>query len=311
MTCEVAVGLADAGHFEHRPSRGAVHRELDVRALDVRPGQLGGLQPLDFLAARRGLAGAGAGAEPRDEVLQLRDLLLALRVLRFDAGADLGLGQHHVVVAAGIRDDGLIVDVGGVGADVVEEVAIVRDDDQRALVAHQELAQPVDRVEVEVVGRLVQQQRLGPAEQRLGEQDADLLAALQLRHLALVQLFRNVEPLQQDRRIALRAVAVLVADDALQLAEAHAVLVGHRRLGVEQLALLERVPQPGVAHDDRVDDAEGVERELVLTEHAELLGTDDRSLLRRLLAGEQLHEGGLAGAVRARSGRSGVPPKRL
>jgi hypothetical protein len=56
----------------------------------------------------------------------------------------------------------------------------VRDHDQRALVADEELAQPVDRVEVEVVGRLVEQQRLRVAEQRLRQQHADLLAALQL-----------------------------------------------------------------------------------------------------------------------------------
>ena len=61
---------------------GRVHRELDVRALDVRPRQLGRLQPLDFLAARLHLARARAGGEARDEVVQLRDLLLALRVLR-------------------------------------------------------------------------------------------------------------------------------------------------------------------------------------------------------------------------------------
>ena len=69
-------------------------------------------------------------------------------------------------------------------------------------------------------------------------------------------------------------------------------------LGVEPLALLERGPQPGVAHDDRVDHPERVEGELILPEHAELVGPDDRALLRLQLAGEQLHEGGLAGAVR-------------
>ena len=63
------------------------------------------------------LAGARAGREARDEVVQLRDLLLALRVLGLDARADLRLGQHHVVVAAGVGDDRLVVDVGDVRAD--------------------------------------------------------------------------------------------------------------------------------------------------------------------------------------------------
>ena len=53
----------------------------------------------------------------------------------FDARADLRLGQHHVVVAAGVGDDGFVVDVGDVRADFVQEMAIVRDDDQAAFVA--------------------------------------------------------------------------------------------------------------------------------------------------------------------------------
>ncbi len=91
-----------------------------------------------------------------------------------------------------------------------------------------------------MVGRLVQQQRRRAAEQRLREQHAHLLAALQLAHLPLVELVGNVEPLQQHGGIALGAVAVLVADDALEFAEAHAVRVGHVGLGVEDFALLER-----------------------------------------------------------------------
>ena len=84
------------------------------------------------------------GRKALDEFVQLLDFLLALRVLRLDAGADLGLLQHHVVVAAGVGDDGFVVDVGDVRADFVEEMAIVRDDDQAALVTDQVILQPVD-----------------------------------------------------------------------------------------------------------------------------------------------------------------------
>ena len=62
------------------------------------------------------LARARAGREARDEVLQLLDLLLALRVVGLDRRADLRLRHDHVVVAAGVGDDRLVVDVGDVGA---------------------------------------------------------------------------------------------------------------------------------------------------------------------------------------------------
>ena len=103
--------------------------------------------------------------------------------------------------------------------------------------------------------------------------------------------------MQQDRGVAFGRVAVLLADDALELAEAHAILVGHVGTGVQRVALLERVPEPLVAHDHRVDDAELVERVVVLAQDADLRRTVDRSTLRRLFAGQQLHERRLAGAV--------------
>ena len=89
-----------------------------------------------------------------------------------------------------------------------------------------------------MVGRLVEQQRLGMAEERLRQQHAHLLAALQLGHRPLVQRVGDVEALQQNGGVALGRVAVLLADDALELAETHAVLVGHVGLRVERVALL-------------------------------------------------------------------------
>ncbi len=238
-------------------------------------------------------------AEKRDEVVELGDLLFALGVVRFDPRADLRFGDHHVVVAARVGDDRLVVDVRDVRADRVEEMPIVGNHDQRALVTHQELAEPVDRVEVEVVGRFVEQERLRMSEERLRQQHADFLPTLQLAHLPLVHLVGNIEALQQDRGVAFRRVAVFLADDPLELTKTHAVVVRHFRLRVERLAFGQRGPQAVVAHDHRVDDAEFVERVLILAQHAELVRPDHGALLRRELAGQQFHEGRFAGAVGA------------
>ncbi len=210
-------------------------------------------------------------AEARDKFVELGDFLFALRVLRFDLRANLRFGHHHVVVTAGVSDDGLVVDVGDMGADAVQKMAVVRDHDQHAVVVVQKALQPVNGFEVEVVGGFVEQQRLRMAEQRLGQQDADFLSALQLAHFALVQFVGNVEALQQDGRVGFGGVAVFFADDALEFAQPHAVFVGHLGLGVNTVALFHSCPEALVAHDDRVDHAIRVEGELVLAEHAELL----------------------------------------
>jgi hypothetical protein len=173
-----------------------------IRTLNVGLRQLGNLQPLDFLAPRLHLAGAGSGGEARDEFVQLRDLLFALRVLPFDLRANLRLRDHHVVIRAGVSNDGLVIDVGDVSANAVEKMAIVRDHDQHALILIEKILQPVDRIEIEMVGRLVEQQRLRMPEQSLRQQHAHLLAARNLRHFALVHLVGNVEALQQNRGVA-------------------------------------------------------------------------------------------------------------
>ena len=54
----------------------------------------------------------------------------------------------------------------------------MRHDDQRAGEIEQEILQPVDRFDVEVVGGLVEQEDVRLAEERLREQDLDLVAAL-------------------------------------------------------------------------------------------------------------------------------------
>ena len=185
------------------------------------------------------------------------------------------------------------------GGDGVEEVAVVGDDDEGAVVVVEEVLEPVDGLEIEVVGGLVEEERFGLAEEGLGQQDADLLAALELSHLALVELFADVEAVEQDGGVGLGGVTVLVADDAFEFAEAHAVGIGHFGLFVDTVALFEGRPERLVAHDDGVNDAVAVKCKLVLAEYAELARADDVALLCVELAGEDLHEGGLARPVGA------------
>jgi hypothetical protein len=62
-------------------------------------------------------------------------------------------------------------------ADRVEEPAVVGDGDDRARGLREGGLQHLERVEVEVVGGLVEQQQVGLLDQRGGKQRAGLLAA--------------------------------------------------------------------------------------------------------------------------------------
>ena len=109
--------------------------------------------------------------------------------------------------------------------------------------------------------------------------------------------FGNVEAIEEHGGVGFGGVAVFVADHAFEFAQPHAVGVGQLGLLVDAVALFKGGPERLVAHDDGVDDAIGIEGELVLTENAEFARADDGAFLRVELAGEDLHEGGFAGAV--------------
>ena len=69
------------------------------------------------------------------------------------------------------------------GRHFAEQGPIVRDEQQRAAIAQQEILQPADGVDVEVVGRLVQQEEVRAADHGLGQQHAAFHAGGKGRHV--------------------------------------------------------------------------------------------------------------------------------
>ncbi len=153
-----AVALVDGLQGERLLPGGLLHLELDEGRGDVGALEVVELELAHGPDAALHLRGARAGVEAGHEVLELGDLLLLLGVLRLDPRAHLALLPDHVVVAAGVGDDRLVVDVGDVGADGVQEVPVVRDGDEHPFVGVEEALQPADRLDVEVVGGLVEEQ---------------------------------------------------------------------------------------------------------------------------------------------------------
>ena len=79
------------------------------------------------------------------------------------------------------RDAGAAVELQDPARDVVEEVAVVRDGDDRAGVLGEVPLEPRHGLGVEVIRRLVEEQEVRLLEEDLAERDAALLAARDLR----------------------------------------------------------------------------------------------------------------------------------
>ncbi len=178
--------------------------------------------------------------------------------------------------------------------DAVEEFAVVADHHQRARPGPRvhRLVQPAARVQVEVVGGLVEQQHVGAAQQQGGQPEQDGLAARDLAERA-VQADVAEAQLAEDRERALLDVPVV--------ADGREVFLGH----VARLDGVQRGAHGGDA-ERLVDTQGGVERD-VLRQVPDLAGDADGAVGRGELPGEQLQQGRLPRAVDAdESGAAGA-----
>ena len=112
------------------------------------------------------------------------------------------------------------------GGDAVEEPAVVADDDGAAGEILQRLFQRAQRIDVEIVGRLVEQQQVGAGPQHLGEMHAVALAARQRADFLLL-----VGALEVERGAVGARVHFLLAeqDDVLAVGD----FLPHGLLAVE------------------------------------------------------------------------------
>lgn len=90
------------------------------------------------------------------------------------------LGEDHLCgaltleirVVAGVALEFALIDMHDDVDDAVEEVPIMRDDDQGAGVTLEPVFQPDDGVQIQMVGRFIEQQEVGRAHQRLCQVEA-------------------------------------------------------------------------------------------------------------------------------------------
>ena len=131
-----------------------------------------------------------------------------------------------------------------VSGDAVEKPAVVGDDDRAAGEVEQRLLEGAQGVDVEIVGRLVEQEHIGALLQHLGEMDAVALAAGELADLLLLVGAAEIE----ERAIgAARHLAAAEIDLVLPAGD----LLPHRVAGAEGVARL-----VDIAELDRVADPE-------------------------------------------------------
>ena len=128
---------------------------------------------------------------------------------------------------------------------IVEQIAVVADDDDGARIARQMVGKPERAFKIEIVGRLVEQQQVRLGEQHRGERDAHAPAAGKIRAGALLRFGVEAEAGQDGGRARGRRMRADVGKPRLDLGDAMRIVRGFG-LGQQLGALL-----VGGEHDRR------------------------------------------------------------
>ena len=182
-------GLGQMLHSQYLVTDLTLGTEVNIRIFSA--GRLNIIQFNFFQCTFSGSSLLGLGSicgETGDKLLQFLDLFF-LFLVGFLHLLDQQLARLvPEVVVTGIQLDLAVVDVGDLGTYLVQEVTVMGYYDNGILEINQEIFQPCDRIQIQMVGRLIQQQNVGITEQCLGQQDLHLQAAVQILHERVVEL---------------------------------------------------------------------------------------------------------------------------
>ena len=147
-------------------------------------------------------------------------LLVGLLLL----GQALGTGALEGAVATAIEGQLALLDMHHMVDHGIEKVTVVGDQQQGAGIALQPAFQPENGIQIQVVGRLVQQQQVGGAHQRLGQVQAHAPATGKVADPAIHLRTVKTQAGQQLARPGIGAVAVEVVQLIVQTGDGGAVM---------------------------------------------------------------------------------------
>ncbi len=191
---------------------------------------------------------AGLGFETPNEVFHVLALCLLLFERLLLLRQALGTGPLEGRVAPAIERQLALLDVHDMTDHLVEEVAVMGNQHQRARIALEPGFQPEDGVKVEVVGGFVEQQQIRRAHQRLREVQTHPPAAGEAADRKIHLLVGKAQAGQQLARPRVSGITVSVIEFGMQASQRPAVVGG---FSLDQRTL--NAPQLGIAVQDVID----------------------------------------------------------
>lgn len=168
----------------------------------------------------------------------------------------LGTGTLKGAVTTTIERDFALIDMRDVIHHGIQEVPVVRDQQQGAGIVLEKIFEPQDGVEVQVVGRFIEQQQVGGAHQGLRQVQTHAPAAGKVGDRAIHLLVREAQTGKHFARARIGGVAVGAVQFGVQARLGRAVFVG---LGFSQIVLHLAQTLVAIEHVINRDAIEGVD----------------------------------------------------
>ena len=143
-----------------------------------------------------------------------------------DLGQALGPRLLEAIVAAGIEGEFRVLEMDDLVDHLVQKIAVVGDQQQRVRIIDQEAFEPERCLEVEMVGRLVEQQQIGLREQHRGKRHAHAPAAGEIAAGARLLLGIESESGQDGCGAGRRAMGVDIRQPGMDLGNAMGIVRG-------------------------------------------------------------------------------------
>ena len=174
-------------------------------------GQFDALDLVQFLDAALHLLGLGGLiAESVDKRFEMIDPVLLIFVRRFQLRPPLGLLRDVVIVIPGVEKRALVPDFQNAIHGNVQKIAVVRDHHKGVGIIRQIIFQPVARFQVQMVGRLIEQQQVRLGQQKFRQAQAHLPAAGKLLRRAIQIVAAKTQSAEDLARLRLEGIAIVI-----------------------------------------------------------------------------------------------------
>ena len=157
------------------------------------------------------------------------------------------------------------------GTNAVEEVTVVAHNKHGMLKVCQILLKPYNSLEVEVVGRLVEQQVIRISKQSLSKHHAHLLLTAKFLHVLIVKCLLDAKTAKKLGCIALGIVSVEFSKLLFKFGNLYSVLVAEILLHVKGILLLHNLPEHGMSHKHGIKNRKLIKLKVVLTQYRQTL----------------------------------------